>query len=224
MFFNLLNMKRNKETKARDSKGKKVIVYSLKGSQGKTTIAAAIALELDWQIITNDAHSDLAKVVKEDNIFMLEPEQPLPSAKELGEANIVFDPGGFIDARMIEAIKMSDYVIVPVVDLGRREFETDRFVASIFEVEQYSKNIVIVLNMLDDKSTDIARECMKVLKAEYKYPYPIFEIKRTEAFENMIRKGIPVSQIAKQRGMFQRWFQPVDVQLNKLINHINGGK
>ena len=38
-------------------KGKKIIVYSLKGSQGKTTLAAALALELDWQIITNDEHS-----------------------------------------------------------------------------------------------------------------------------------------------------------------------
>ena len=138
-------------------KGKKIIVYSLKGSQGKTTLAAALALELDWQIITNDAHSDLAKVVREENILMLEPEDKLPSAKDLGNANIIFDPGGFIDPRMIDAIKMSDYVVIPVVNLGKRELETARFVASIYEVEQYNKNIILVLNMLEDKGAEAAR-------------------------------------------------------------------
>jgi len=201
-------------------KGKKIIVYSLKGSQGKTTLAAALALELDWQIITNDAHSDLAKVVKEDNILMLEPEDKLPSAKDLGNANIIFDPGGFIDPRMIDALKMSDYVIIPVVNLGKRELETARFVASIFEVEQYNKNIILVLNMLEDKSAEAAREGIKVLN----YPYPVFEVKKTEAFETMLREGIPVSKIVKRGVLFQRWFKPVEGQLNKLINYIQGEK
>lgn len=206
------------------AKGKKIILYSLKGSQGKSTLAAAIAKELDWQIITNDIHSDLAQIVGDKNVWVLEPGDELPSSKVIGNANIVFDPGGFVDDRMIEAIKMSDMVIIPVVDLGRRDFETKRFVATVFEVEQYNKNIVFVLNMLDEKSTDIARECIKVLKKEHGYPYPVFEVKRTEAFENMIRDGISVSQVAKKGTLFQRWFKPVETQLNKLIKHINGGK
>ena len=201
-------------------KGKKIIVYRLTGSQGKTTLAAALALELDWQIITNDAHSDLAKVVKEDNILMLEPEDKLPSAKDLGNANIIFDPGGFIDPRMIDALKMSDYVIIPVVNLGKRELETARFVASIFEVEQYNKNIILVLNMLEDKGAEAAREGIKALN----YPYPVFEVKKTEAFETMLREGIPVSKIVKRGVLFQRWFKPVEGQLNKLINYIQGEK
>lgn len=201
-------------------KGKKIIVYSLKGSQGKTTLAAAIALELDWQIITNDAHSDLTKVVKAENILMLEPEDKLPSAKDLGDANIIFDPGGFIDSRMIEAIKMSDYVIIPVVNLGRRELETARFVASIFEVEQYNKNIILVLNMLEDKGIEIAREGIKALG----YKYPVFEIKKTEAFETMLREGMAISEVVKRGALFKRWFKPVDNQLNKLINYIKGEK
>jgi len=200
-------------------KGKKIIIYSLKGSQGKTTLAAALALELDWQIITNDAHSDLTKVVKEENILMLEPENQLPPAAELGDANIIFDPGGFIDPRMIEAIKMSDYVIIPVVNLGKRELETARFVASVFEVEQYNKNIILVLNMLEDKGLEAAREGIKA----FNYPYPVFEIKKTEAFETMLREGVPISRIVNRGALFQRWFKPVEGQLNNLIQYINKG-
>ena len=151
---------------------------------------------------------------------MLEPGAEMPSAKDLGKANIIFDPGGFIDPRMIEAIKMSDYVIIPVVNLGKRELETARFVASIFEVEQYNKNIILVLNMLEDKGAEAAREGIKALN----YPYPVFEVKKTEAFETMLREGIPVSKIVKRGVLFQRWFKPVEGQLNKLINYIQGEK
>lgn len=151
---------------------------------------------------------------------MLEPEDKLPSAKDLGNANIIFDPGGFIDPRMIDALKMSDYVIIPVVNLGKRELETARFVASIFEVEQYNKNIILVLNMLEDKGLEAAREGIKALN----YPYPVFEVKKTEAFETMLREGIPVSKIVKRGALFQRWFKPVEGQLNKLINYIQGEK
>lgn len=216
-------MKKGKKIIIYNKKGRKIIIYSLKGSQGKTTIAAAIALELDWQIITNDIHSDLVQVVKEENVFVLEPGEELPSEKDLKGANIIFDPGGFVDDRMIEALKMSDLVVIPVVDLGRRDFETNRFVATVFEVEQYNKNIVFVLNMLDEKSTKIARECIKVLKTEHGYPYPVFELKRTEAFENMIREGVPVSTIAKKGALFKRWFKPLDTQFQKLVTYIKGG-
>jgi MinD-like ATPase involved in chromosome partitioning or flagellar assembly len=200
-------------------KGKKVIIYSLKGSQGKTTIAVAIALELGWQIITNDAHSeeDLVKIVGAENVMMLDANDKLPTAKELEEANIVFDPGGFLDPRMIEALKMSDHVIIPVVNLSSRSLEASRFIASVYEVEQYNKNIVFLLNMVESKeSTDDAKKAIK----EMGYKYPIFEIKKTELFENMIRSGTPISKIIQQSGLYKRWFESAGDQVRKLINHI----
>jgi hypothetical protein len=77
-----------------------------------------------------------------------------------------------------------------------------------------------VLNMLEDKGAEAAREGIKALN----YPYPVFEVKKTEAFETMLREGIPVSKIVKRGVLFQRWFKPVEGQLNKLINYIQGEK
>ena len=204
---------------AKTKKGKKITIYTLKGGEGKTTLACAIALEGDWAIITNDIHSDLTSALDEKNFLVLEPNQELPSEKDLEGANIIFDPGGFLDSRMINAIKMSDYVIVPVSEFGKK-LNTERFLATIFEIEQYNKNILIVLNKITEDNAKKARSELK----KHKYPYPVFEIKKNEAFEIMLNEGIPISEIVKKGGLFRRWFQPVDGQLQKLLKHINGEK
>jgi cellulose biosynthesis protein BcsQ len=205
-------------------KGKKITVWTLKGGEGKTTIACAIALEGDWAIITNDIHSDLTSALKEEHYLVLEPDQPLPTKKELEGANIIFDPGGFLDHRMIDAIKMSDYVIIPVSEFGKK-LNTERFIASVLEIEQYNKNIVVVLNKIAQENVEEARKALKELMSkEFKGVYPIFEIKKNEAFEMMLNTGSSISEIVKKGGLFRRWFQPVDGQLQKLIKFINGEK
>ena len=205
-------------------KGKKITVWTLKGGEGKTTIACAIALEGDWAIITNDIHSDLTSALKEEHYLVLDPDQPLPTKKELEGANIIFDPGGFLDHRMIDAIKMSDYVIIPVSEFGKK-LNTERFIASVLEIEQYNKNIVIVLNKIAQENVEEARKALKELMSkEFKGIYPIFEIKKNEAFEMMLNTGTSISEIVKKGGLFRRWFQSVDGQLQKLIKFINEGK
>lgn len=205
-------------------KGTKITVWTLKGGEGKTTIACAIALEGDWAIITNDIHSDLTSALKEEHYLVLDPDQPLPTKKELEGANIIFDPGGFLDHRMIDAIKMSDYVIIPVSEFGKK-LNTERFIASVLEIEQYNKNIVVVLNKIAQDNVEEARKALKELMSkEFKGVYPIFEIKKNEAFEMMLNTGSSISEIVKKEGLFRRWFQPVDVQLQKLIKFINEGK
>lgn len=205
-------------------KGKKITVWTLKGGEGKTTIACAIALEGDWAIITNDIHSDLTSALKEEHYLVLDPDQPLPTKKELEGANIIFDPGGFLDHRMIDAIKMSDHVIIPVSEFGKK-LNTERFIASVLEIEQYNKNIVIVLNKIAQENVEEARKALKELMSkEFKGIYSIFEIKKNEAFEMMLNTGTSISEIVKKGGLFRRWFQPVDGQLQKLIKFINEGK
>jgi cellulose biosynthesis protein BcsQ len=201
---------------AKKDNGKKITIYTLKGGEGKTTIACAIALEGDWAIITNDVHSDLTSAIKEENYLVLEPHHPMLTKEELHGANIIFDPGGFLDNRMIDAIKMSDYVIIPVTEFGKK-LNTERFIASVFEIEQHNKNIIIVLNKITDESAKMAREELK----RQKYTYPVFEMKKNEAFEIMLNEGVPISEIVRRGGLFKRWFSQVDTQLQKLIKYIN---
>jgi cellulose biosynthesis protein BcsQ len=201
------------------TKGKKIAVCNLKGGEGKTTIACAIALEGEWAIITNDVHSDLTSALDDKSFLVLEPDQEMPSKKDLAGANIIFDLGGFLDSRMIDALKMSDYVIIPVSEFGKK-LNTERFLATLSEVEQYNKNIIIVLNRVTEEHAKKSRSELK----KHKYPYPVFEIKKNEAFEIMLNTGTPVSKIVKKGGLFRYLYEPVDAQLQKLIKYINGGK
>ena len=203
---------------------KKITVWNFKGGEGKTTIACAIALEGDWAIITNDLHSDLTSALDESRYLVLDPGQPLPTKEDLEGANIIFDPGGFLDTRMIDAIKMSDYVIIPISEPGRK-LNSERFMASILEIEQYNKNIIIVLNKISAEEADKAKVGLReVMSKQCKKVYPIFFIKKNEAFEIMLNTGAPVSEIAKRGRLFSRWYKPLEGQLKELINYINGGK
>ena len=205
-------------------KGKKIAVWTFKGGEGKTTIACAIALEGDWAIITNDLHSDLTSALDESRYLVLQPGQPLPTEEDLAGADIIFDPGGFLDTRMIDAIKMSDYVIIPISEPGRK-LNSERFMASVMEIEQYNENIIIVLNKIAPETVDDAKKGLRqVMSQHFKKVYPIFYIKKNEAFEIMLNTGTPVSEIVKRSGLFRRWYQTLDGQLKELIKYINGGK
>jgi hypothetical protein len=48
----------------------------------------------------------------------------------------------------------------------------------------------------------MAREELK----RQKYTYPVFEMKKNEAFEIMLNEGVPISEIVRRGGLFKRWF------------------
>lgn len=200
-------------------KGKKITVYSLKGGQGKTSISAAIGLELDYQIITNDIHSPLQKIIKEGNVLKLEPNEALPSEKSLEGGNIIFDLGGYLDPRVVDALKMSDMVIAPVTDFGRM-LDTEGFINTISEIRNHNSNIIIVLNKMNDEVAKVMKE--ELIKLNYKYP--VFEVKKSEAIEDMFVGRISISAIVKNGGLKGYTYKGINNQIQKIVNHIKGVK
>jgi cellulose biosynthesis protein BcsQ len=193
---------------------KKITVYSLKGGQGKTTIAVAVAKELDFGIITNDIYSPIEKMFSKEMVLKLEPKEPLPSAEDLSGGEIIFDFGGYLDPRVIPALEMSDYVVIVVASFDT--LDAEGFVSTVVEVERHNKNIIIVLN----KTTE---EEAKAIKEELKkddYHYPVFEIRKSKAFVNMIDDKKPISQYVKEGGLKGYTYKPASEQLNKLIQYI----
>ena len=126
---------------ASKKKLKKITVYSLKGGQGKTTIAVAVAKELNFGIITNDIYSPIEKMFSKEMVLKLEPKESLPSAEDLSGGEIIFDFGGYLDPRVIPALEMSDYVIIVVASFDT--LDAEGFVSTVVEVERHNKNIII---------------------------------------------------------------------------------
>lgn len=198
---------------------KKITVYSLKGGQGKTSISCELSLELNWPIITNDIHSPLETILTEDSILKLAPGEYIPAVEELEEAELIFDFGGYLDPRIIDALKMTDLVIIPVSDFGKK-LDTQGFISSIAEAEAYNNNIIIVLNkMREEDAVDVRAELKK-----HKYSYPIFEIRKSEAIEKMLNTGVSISQIVKDGGLLGWTYRGINGDFQKLIKYIKGEK
>ena len=49
----------------------KIMIYNIKGGQGKTDIALNLALTMDFNLITNEPLSPLDMVLGEDNFLKL---------------------------------------------------------------------------------------------------------------------------------------------------------
>ena len=63
-------------------------IFSLKGGVGKTSLASALCLELDYEgqkvpVITNDAISPLEEILGKDKALELKPDQDFPELKKM---------------------------------------------------------------------------------------------------------------------------------------------
>ena len=134
--LNVYNIKNPKKHRAM-----KITVYNIKGGVGKTDISLNLALTMEFAIITNEPFRPIEKVLDENRFIKLKRDESLK--KLPGEYDIIFDFGGYLDRRIISALKQSQCVIVPVVNEFKDVHTTVNFLQ---EIEAHNKKITIVVN------------------------------------------------------------------------------
>ena len=192
-------------------------IFSLKGGVGKTSLASALCLELDYKgkkvpIITNDAISPLEEVLGKEKALKLKLDEDFPELKK-GD-DIIVDLGGFVDDRSISVLKKSKQVVIPTIGSF---LSISGLIQTVQEVERFNKKIIIVLNRIEKKEVE------KVIQfIRENHDYPIFKLKTSKCFENLLYQNKSVSQMMKDEPLRRSSYKEVHAQLQEIIKHLTG--
>lgn len=189
----------------------KLTIYTFPGGTGKTSIAAQLSLTLNYQIITNDIYTPLSILFDDEFLLRLQPGQDMP--KLSGDADIIFDLGGYPDKRAITALKQSDCVLIPtLVETGRLKVTLN----SIAEIRKFNKNIIVIANQTEKGDIAIVKKAIP--------KFPVFEVKKSRAIPNILTEKKSVHDMVKEGGLKRYHFKSVVKQFDAIVKHIKKGR
>lgn len=145
-----------------------LVVYSIKGGVGKTTLSVQISQMFDYTYVTNDSHSSAHNLMPEEKGFLVSSEEydEIPF-----DENIVYDFGGFKDTRINNIIKQAKKIIIPTLT---SIVDVQATMATLKDIAQINENIVIVINRA--KSNNKASELKEYLLDEIKKSFENLKI------------------------------------------------
>jgi MinD-like ATPase involved in chromosome partitioning or flagellar assembly len=189
-----------------------IAVYNFKGGEGKSKIAANLALTMGYSVVTNDIYSPIDKIFDEDNVIKLHPQDDMPDF-DIAD-NIVFDFGGYPDSRVVGILEKAHIVIVPITN---EEDNIQVGINTIDEISKYTNSIVIIANKTQKGDYDEIKSDL-----EHLYPaYPIFEIKKSTAVRRLSKTGKSIAELAEEGGLFKMHYSKIAKQFDSLISFIN---
>lgn len=190
-------------------KDKKITVWTKKGGCGKTNISAELILRLEYPAITNEQESMLSVILPTERLKILSPTESVPNF----DCGMVFDFGGYIDKRIIEALKQSDYILVPTLP---EVSEIQSCISTIQAIKKYNQNIVVIANKTENKDDfKTITEAIKQIG-----DYPVFEIKKSRALPNIYTEKKSIKQIMRESPLLKYSYRKVSEQFNELIKYL----
>jgi|SRR6218665_589651 cellulose biosynthesis protein BcsQ len=160
-----------------------IVVYSIKGGVGKTTLSVQISQMLDYTYVTNDSHSSAHNLMPEEKGFLVSSEEyeEIPY-----DDRVVYDFGGFKDTRINDIIKKSNKVIIPTLT---SIVDVQATLATLKDVIEVNKNIVIVVNRTknNNKSTELKEYLLEEIEKLYgKVNIPIIFVRDSSVLEDSL--------------------------------------
>lgn len=160
-----------------------LVVYSIKGGVGKTTLSVQISQMLDFTYVTNDSHSSAHNLMPEEKGFLvsLEEYEEIPY-----DEKVVYDFGGFKDTRINDIIKKSNKILIPTLT---SIVDVQATIATLKDIIEINKNIIIIINRAknNNKSTDLKEYLLEEIEKLYgKVNIPIIFVRESSVLEDSL--------------------------------------
>lgn len=208
----------------------KIAVYSSKGSAGKTPISANIALDKDFCIGTNEAFHVYDNLIADNKLIALHTEEAFLQELIEHDIDIVFDLAGSISKLAVSissALKMSDFVIVPIYN------EYKSLVAglnTINQIQEFNQNIIVVATKLQKQKNDIFKDdwtqsedfknVEKAVKSKLGEGIPILPLKFSKAFDNIFEEQKSIKQLMEASALAKHSYKDVAKQFDAIYKLI----
>ncbi|MDA9818341.1 ParA family protein [Flavobacteriaceae bacterium] len=174
----------------------KVVVWSLKGGVGKTTLSLNLALHYRCGVITNEVYTMIDKILPVGKFLRLSKHQDLPDMNNINKnASVIFDMGGYIDNRVLSACEQAEKIIIPT---STEKLDIQGCISTIKELKDFSDKIVIVINKVEDKKI---YNFIKTFFLDKVGKYQIFGIQKSAIFKNIVDEKRSIHQIMSEGGL-----------------------
>tara|TARA_B100000780_G_scaffold254476_1_gene202614 strand:+ start:312 stop:989 length:678 start_codon:yes stop_codon:yes gene_type:complete len=219
----------------------KITLYSIKGAAGKTPISTNIALDLGYCVGTNEGIDCYSHLLDDDRFIRVGQNDEFPNFTN--DTNIVFDLSGSISDTSVSitsAIKQSDVVIIPIYNKLR---SLQGGIATILEVEQFTKNIIVVATQLKKSKAKVANKkkeqplilnkdsydwttcedfqnIKKQVEANIDYDLPIMPLKWSNGFDTVDDEEKSLIQLVESNNLYKHHYSVEAEQIRSIYKVI----
>ncbi len=183
-----------------------ITIFNKKGGVGKTSLSFSIAKDLDYFLLSND-DSIIEKIYPNKAKI-------LDKVKIYDDKNVIYDLGGFIDRDINNLFKKSNLNIVPtVLDVN----SIKRTINSVMEINEYNKNILIIVNRVKKISISEYENALKHLKELKK---DILFLRESKAITNSVHEGQTITELYFKNGLSKNAYKGIYSDYLKILQYI----
>ena len=189
-----------------------IIIFNEKGGVGKSMLSTQIALHFDTSIIELDPYGVLEQTLNDDRVFKVKLSEKIPL---ISEGDVVYDFGGFDDARLDIVSKTCDLIIIPfnptINSLGTT-------LKSYKRAKAQNIPILFVVNaVIKEKDALDSIEYLKEITGD---DIEYFIIPHTRALQTSENEGQSIITLANSSGLKKHTYRKINIIMLELMNMI----